>query len=129
MFAFFGERAFECRKRYLLYAGLRRSVAERCIRQTESKRKLRRILLVDVARKKFLFARLRRVGEIGFRPSSVQCVVIKRLLAHRTRPAERQMPCRSSIAEQNIRQCVARLHSWVPRSDHCGNTFEGPRKR
>src|SRR5437879_1206075 len=128
MVALLGKSSFERRKRYLFCAGLCRAVAERCVGQTKSKRKLRCILLVDITREKFLLALLRRMCRISFGPSSVLRIVVKRLLAHGTRPAERQMPGRRSIAKKNICRRVTRLHAGEPRSNHCGNVFQCPRK-
>src|ERR1700692_3995795 len=65
---------------------------------------------------------------ISFGPSSVLRIVVKRLLARGTRPAERQMPGRRSIAKKNICRRVTRLHSGEPRSNHCGNVLECPWK-
>src|SRR5215470_16610404 len=79
-----------------------RAVTEAGVGEAEAKRKLRCVLLIDVARNVFRLALFRRMVGIAGGTARVELVVVERLLPDRTRPAEREMSGGRRFAKQQV---------------------------
>src|SRR5208282_623987 len=112
-------------------ARLRRSVAEARIGKSVAKRKLRTILLVDIARNIFVRGDRRRLREVRVSrwTSRIQRVVVQRFLTDAARPSHGKLTVWIRFSIEYTHQCRTGLDARKPRGENCRHMFERPGKR
>src|SRR6202030_109308 len=108
-----------------------RPISEGGVRASVAKGKLRRVLLINVARNVLRFHIRWRTCQIDLarRPSGAQRVVIKRFLSDAARPTNNQFAAGVGFTKQRPTERRTGLSSRKPCRQHCRRMLKGPRRR